>query len=76
MQPQLFEEELEEQHDAFDGVALTGVALIDPVADRARLHRAAHDVVQVDLADDVVVEEHAELVGDARGPIAVTLQAA
>ena len=49
--------------------------LVDPVADRARLHRAAHDVVEVHLARDVLVEEQAELVGRAVRSVTVALQA-
>ena len=42
-------------------------ALVDPVADRAALHRAAHDVVEVDLAGQSLVDEDAEAVGQAGG---------
>ena len=61
MELELLEGELQHDDDGFGDVALPGVRLVDPVADGADLHGAAHDVVEVDLAGDVLIDEHSEL---------------
>ncbi len=76
VQQELLERELQHDDDGFGDVGLAGMALVDPVADRARLHRTADHVVEVDLADDLLVDEQAELVGGAGTAVAVTLLAA
>ena len=62
VQQQLLEGELQDHDHGFGDVGIAGMSLVDPVSDRARLHRAADHVVQVDLADDLLVDEQAELV--------------
>ncbi len=62
VQHQLLEGELQDHDDGFGNVGIAGMSLIDPVSDRARLHRTADHVVHVDLADDLLVDEQAELV--------------
>ena len=74
VQAQLLERELDDHDHRFGDVAVAGVGLVDPVADRAGLHRAAGDVVQVDLARDVLVEEQPELVRGAVRSVAVALE--
>ncbi len=59
---QLFEGEPGEHDHPFGHVALAGTAAVDPVTDRARLERAAHDVVEIDLAREPLVDEQAECV--------------
>ena len=75
VQLELLECELQHDHHGLGDVRLSGVALVDPVADRARLHRPANDVVEVDLAGDLIVDEEAELIRGAGAPIAVALLA-
>ena len=73
VQRQLFEPELHDHGDGFGDVRIAGLALIDPVPDGARLHRAADHVVEVDLTDHLLVDEQPELVGGPGGAVAVAL---
>ena len=72
---ELVEGEPADDGDAFGDVAIAGVALVDPVADDAALERAAHDVVEVDLAGERVVDEQTEAVADAHLSLAVARRA-
>ena len=76
VQVELLEREPAEHAHTLGDVAVAGVPLIDPVADRAALERAAHDVVEVDLAGERVVDEQAEAVRGAELALAVAGRAA
>ena len=71
VQAELFERVLEHHHDRLGDVAATGLGLIDPVTDGSGLERAAHDVVEIDLAGEVIVDEQSERVTDTR--LAITI---
>ena len=73
VQQQLLERELQHDHHGLGHVGVTGVALVDPVADRARLHRAADDVVEVDLTGDLIVDEQPELECRPGDAVAISL---
>jgi hypothetical protein len=75
VQPELLERELHDQRNAFDGVRLPGVILIDPIPDGARLHGPANDVVEVDLASDPLADKQTELKRCSRYTVTVSLKA-
>ena len=77
VQAQVVEAVADDQRDALGDVAVPGVALVDPVADRRRLERSAVHGAEAHLADEpvVVAEEQAEAVRRVELALAVPRRA-
>src|SRR5215212_5180895 len=63
VQLQLLEGEAHQHDDGLGDVRLTGAFTVDPVADGRALQSTARDVVEIDLAGQLLVDEDAEGVG-------------
>src|SRR5215207_4621792 len=63
MELQLLEGEAHEHGYRLGDVGLTGTLAVDPVTHGCALQRATRDVVEIDFAGQLIVDEHAERVG-------------
>ena len=66
---------LREHDHSFGHVSLAGAVAVDPVTHRAGLERAAHDVVEIDLAREPLVDEQAERVGGVGHAVTIACRA-
>ena len=70
MQTQLLESKTGNDGNCFGHIAMPGLGVVNPVANRGRLHRTASHTVEVDFATKHRVDENAEAVGVASRALA------